>query len=151
MLSKNSREFELRVGPLSADDEKVALFNRHRKQRGLAKRDHDIDLEEYIWGFVRSCFDSFELTYWKEGKLACVAICDRGKTSISAVYTFFDPEITQFSLGTYSILKQIEFCRERNLEHLYLGYYVEESPHMSYKKRFLPQERLVNGEWTRFD
>lgn len=151
VLRRNENGLQMKIGPLVADQQRVALFNKHRRTRGLAKRDHDIDTEEYIWGFVRSCFDSFELTYWLEDQLVCLAVCDRGRSSMSAVYTFFDPDLTQESLGTYSILKQIEFCRERDLKFLYLGYFVENSPHMVYKKRFLPQERLIDGEWVRID
>jgi len=149
VIRRNDQELQMKIGPLVADQYRVALFNKHRRNRGLAKRDHDIDTEEYIWGFVRSCFDSFELTYWLNDQLVCVAVCDRGQKSMSAVYTFFDPDMQQQSLGTYSILKQIEYCRERGLEFLYLGYYVENSAHMVYKQRFLPQDRLIDGEWVR--
>ena len=134
-----------------ADDQRVALFNKHRKLRGLAKRDADIDVEEYIWGFVRSCFESFEITYWQDDRLVCLAVCDRGNNSMSAVYTFFDPDMKSAGLGTYSILKQIEYCDRNNLRHLYLGYYVAKSPHMQYKSRFVPNERLIDGKWVRFD
>ena len=151
ILSRNSNLLEWRTGPLVADEQRVELFNLHRLARGLAKVDKEIDLEEYIWGFVRSCFDSFEITYWLAGRLVCLAVCDRGQTSISAVYTFFDPELARESLGTYSILNQIKYCQEMQLQHLYLGYYVEECRHMVYKQRFLPQERLIDNRWVRFE
>jgi arginine-tRNA-protein transferase len=37
------------------------------------------------------------------------------------------------------------------LRYLYLGLYVADCRHLAYKARFLPHERLVNGEWRRFD
>ncbi len=152
IVKLNRKQIRMAIGPLTADPLRVALFNKHRRQRGLAKRDSDIDLEEYVWGFVRSCFDSFELSYWDDQtqSLLAVAICDRGQNSLSAVYTYFDPERSRNSLGTYSILEQINYCQRQNLKYLYLGYYVEQSRHMSYKKRFLPQERLINGQWVQF-
>ena len=110
----------------------------------------DVDAEEYRWGFVQSCFDSFEITYWLEEQLVCLAVCDLGRTSLSAVYTFFDPDFQADGLGTYSILKQIELCQQRSLDHLYLGYYIADSPHMNYKSRFLPNQRLIDGRWTTF-
>ena len=70
---------------------------------------------------------------------------------MSAVYTFYDPELTAASIGTYSVLKQVEFCAKHNLQYLYLGYYVANSPHMKYKSRFVPNERLIGGKWVRFD
>ena len=151
VLKRGDRTFTQSVSELQADLERIDLFNRHRRSRGLAKRDTNIDVSEYAWGFVRSCFDSFEITYRYEGDLVAVAICDLGRTSLSAVYTYYDPDFPRESIGTYSILKQIQFCRERKLQHLYLGYYVEESPHMVYKKRFRPHERLIEGQWVAFE
>jgi arginine-tRNA-protein transferase len=151
VLNRGDRRFMQIVGELQADSERVALFNKHRRARGLAKRDTDIDMEEYIWGFVRSCLDSFEISYRFNDELIAVAICDLGQKSLSAVYTYYDPEFPKDSIGTYSVLKQLEFCAARRIEYLYLGYYVEDSPHMVYKSRFVPHERLIDGEWIRFE
>ncbi len=151
VLKRCDARYRKEINDLSADAERVALFNRHRRERGLAKRETDIDLEEYIWGFVRSCLDSFEISYWVDEKLAAIAICDLGKDSLSAVYTYYDPDIRSDSLGTYSILKQVEICKARKLRHLYLGFYVQDSPNMLYKSRFRPHERLIAGRWVRFD
>ncbi len=150
VINRCNNLFQQKISPLQADAQRVELFNKHRRQRGLAKKDTDIDLEEYVWGFVRSCFESFEITYWSGDHLACVAVCDLGRNSVSAVYTFFDPDLRTESVGTYSILKQIEFCQRRDLQFLYLGYYVEQSPHMKYKSRFRPNQRLIDGQWKTF-
>lgn len=152
VLSRGNTRYHQQIGALVADESRVGLFNRHRQLRGLATQDKDIELDEYHWGFVRSCFDSFEMAYIDHlGQLVCVAICDRAGDSLSAVYTFFDPTIPHDSLGTYSILKQIEFCLKNRLRFLYLGYYVDRSLHMQYKSRFLPHERLVRGKWIGFE
>ena len=150
-LQRGDQEFELEIGPAKASQQRVDLFNKHRQLRGLANVDAKIDIEEYSWGFVRSCFTSFELSYWVADRLVGIAICDQGQNSLSAVYTFYDPELNQHSIGTYSILKQIEYCRINDLQHLYLGYYINHSPHMNYKARFRPNERLIDGQWLPFD
>jgi arginine-tRNA-protein transferase len=150
VLSRGNGRFRQSIGPLESDDTRVSLFNKHRRMRGLAKRETNIDIEEYVWGFVRSCFESFEISYWLDDELICLAVCDAGKNSLSAVYTFFEPELKSDSVGTYSILKQIEYCQQRELQYLYLGYFVAESPHMKYKSRFVPNERLIDGRWQRF-
>lgn len=151
VLNRGDRRFNQTVGDLIADTERVMLFNKHRRSRGLAKRDTDIDLEEYVWGFVRSCLDSFEISYRLDGRLIAIAICDVGKNSLSAVYTYYDPDIVRESIGTYSILKQIQMCQKRKIKHLYLGFYVEDSPPMLYKSRFRPHERLIENQWVRFE
>jgi len=151
VINKGNRKFSQVIGPLQSDPQRISLFNKHRRLRSLAKKDTDIDVEEYVWGFVRSCFESFEISYWLDDQLVCLAVCDLGANSMSAVYTFFDPDLKSDSLGTYSILKQIEYCREHHLDSLYLGYYVAGSKHMQYKSRFTPHERLIDGKWVRFE
>ena len=151
VLNRGDREFRIETHPLIADAQRVELFNRHRQERDLANSESNIDLEEYIWGFVRSCFDSFEFSFWQGERLVGIAICDQGNSSLSAVYTFYDPSIPRDSLGTYSLLNQIRYCQQRDIEFLYLGYYVANSPHMSYKSRFKPNQRLIKGVWQDFE
>ncbi len=151
VLNRADRSLIVRRTRLIGDETRLNLFNRHRFERGLARRDDEIDLEEYNWGFVRSCFESFEFSFWLEGQLVGVAICDLGSDSLSAVYTFYDPDLSHLSIGTYSLLNQIRYCQMNQLKYLYLGYYVQGSPHMNYKARFLPNERLIDGQWQKFE
>jgi arginine-tRNA-protein transferase len=150
ILRKGDRLLSCRVGEPIADGERVALFNRHRRLRQLEHGDDPVDVEAYAHFLVESCCNTWEISYQLEGRIVCVAITDVGAASLSAVYCFFDPALAHLSLGTYSILKQAELCRQTGRRHLYLGYYVAQSPHMSYKARFHPHERLIGGRWREF-
>jgi arginine-tRNA-protein transferase len=66
------------------------------------------------------------------------------------VYTFYDPEFQHYSLGTYAVLWQIAKARELGMEHVYLGYWVENSQKMDYKKNFKPLEVYMNQQWQAF-
>ena len=149
-LRRNNRLLKTYIGPVVVDAARIAMFNQHRNDRQLGRGESCIDAEEYAWAFQRSCFDTFEISYSLDGKLACVAICDQGFTSLSAVYTYFDSAWDKLSLGTYSILKQIEYCRETDREFIYLGFYISQSRNMSYKADFVPNERLIEGVWQEF-
>ena len=85
-----------------------------------------------------------------DGELAAVAIIDRGERSLSAVYTYWDPRHSALSLGTYSILTQIELARRAGLDWVYLGLAIAANHSMAYKLRFLPHERRIDGAWRRF-
>jgi arginine-tRNA-protein transferase len=150
-LRRNDRMLETRLGPVRVDRQRITMFNRHRNDRGLGRGESSIDSEEYAWAFQRSCFDTFEFAYSLQGQLACVAICDQGANSLSAVYTYYDTSLARLSLGTWSILKQIEYCRNTGREFLYLGFYIAQSRNMSYKATFVPSERLVDGRWQVYD
>ena len=70
---------------------------------------------------------------------------------LSMVYSFFDPEVAERSLGTFMILDHIAQARALGLHYLYLGYWVEGSRKMDYKARFRPQERLLPQGWQRVE
>ena len=67
------------------------------------------------------------------------------------VYSFFDPALKSRGLGNFMILDQLETCQNLDLPYLYLGYWVPESPKMSYKKEFKPAEILTSRGWRGLD
>ena len=83
------------------------------------------------------------------GRLVAVCLTDLLADGLSMVYSFYDPDEANRSLGTYMILDHIERVRRLGLLHLYLGYWVEGSKKMAYKARFMPQERLGLNGWDR--
>ena len=88
---------------------------------------------------------------WDGDRLVSVAVADLGDRSLSAVYCCFDPQYARYSPGTYTILKQWQYCLSENLTFLYLGLYVADSAHLSYKANFTPHERRIAGAWQRFE
>jgi arginyl-tRNA--protein-N-Asp/Glu arginylyltransferase len=86
-----------------------------------------------------------------DGPLLAVALTDVLSDGLSMVYSFYEPGERSRSLGTYIILDHIARAKRMGLPYVYLGYWVEGSPKMDYKRRFLPQERLRNDGWFRVD
>ncbi|HJZ43772.1 MAG TPA: arginyltransferase [Hyphomicrobiaceae bacterium] len=81
--------------------------------------------------------------------LIAAALCDRLSDGISMVYSFYDPDAVRRGLGTYMILEHIEYARHLGVPYLYLGYWIQGSPKMTYKRRFQPQEQLTGNGWVR--
>jgi arginine-tRNA-protein transferase len=148
-LRRNDALLRLEIGPPEVSDERIALYNEHKERRGLDSGRTSLDPSGYREFLVLSSCSTLELRMLLGSELVGVAIVDRAENALSAVYCYYDPDRAELSLGTYSILKQIELCRKFELRYLYLGLYIAESPHMSYKARFLPHERLIGGHWVK--
>jgi arginine-tRNA-protein transferase len=86
-----------------------------------------------------------------DGPLLAVSLTDILADGVSMVYSFYEPEMTGRSLGTFMILDHITRAKRLGLPHVYLGYWVEGSRKMAYKERFRPQERLGMQGWERVD
>jgi arginine-tRNA-protein transferase len=143
--------FSVELGAPRVDDERVELFSKHELLRNLRRRGEPITAEGYARFLVDSCADGLEICYRTGDRLAGVAVMDRAADSLSAVYTYYDPDLHRASPGVYSILTQIELCRRWGLRWLYLGLYVAGCKELAYKADYLPHERRIDGVWTRFE
>jgi arginine-tRNA-protein transferase len=85
------------------------------------------------------------------GEMLAVALTDVLSDGLSMVYSFFEPDEGDRSLGTFMILDHIERAKRMGLPYVYLGYWVPGSRKMDYKGRFLPQERLMPSGWSRVE
>ncbi|MFG1318281.1 arginyltransferase [Xanthobacter autotrophicus] len=85
------------------------------------------------------------------GDLMAVALTDVLTDGLSMVYSFYNPQVQNRSLGTFLILDHITRAQQMGLPYVYLGYWVQGSRKMDYKRRYLPQERLTPHGWERVE
>ncbi len=86
-----------------------------------------------------------------EEQLIACALSDRLTDGLSMVYSFFEPDEESRSLGAFMILDHIALARELGLPYVYLGYWVDGSDKMDYKRLYQPLERLTAAGWVRMD
>lgn len=138
----------IETGPVTFTPEKLELFNKHKRERGLVSEDDgEMGPLGYVSWLVQSCMLTVEMQYYYDDVLVGVGVVDMGREAASSVYFYFDPERADLSPGVFSALQEIEMCRRTGRKHLYLGLYVEDCRSLSYKAQYRPNERLVAGEW----
>lgn len=148
VLNRGDQALRMVIQPPTMDPDRLSLLNAHRSQRSLSTSGEPLDADDYRSFLIDTCCDTQEISYWLDSQMVAVAIADFGHDCLSAVYCYFDPQYSRYSLGTYSILKQIQIALETQRRYVYLGMYVAANEHLSYKARFRPQERLIGGQWV---
>jgi leucyl-tRNA---protein transferase len=144
----DNADLEARWVSAHYDAEHFALYSAYlaarHPQGGMDRPTPD----QYRQFLIGAWSDTWFLELRLEDRLVSVAVTDRLEDGLSAVYTFYDPDLRGRGLGNCSVLHQIGQARELRLPYLYLGYWIAASPKMAYKGRFRPLEILQEGQWN---
>ena len=148
ILRRNS-DLALRIEDIPTDtSELYELYVRYVLARHPGSLMCSYSEEEFRRAVLDTCCTTKILEYRLDKRLVCAAITDVLSSGLSAVYTFFDPGMPQRSLGTFSILRQINLAeRFAARKYLYLGYWLPSVKNMSYKTRFQPSEVFWDNMW----
>ncbi|MFT8671717.1 arginyltransferase [Acetobacter orientalis] len=135
------------VPPL-ATPEQYALFARYQDTRHTDGEMANMTATEYRT-MVEDTPVQTLLAEFRTAEQTLIATCliDQLEDGLSAVYSFYEPDAPQRSLGSFVILALIEKTKSLGLPYLYLGYWVRGSAKMTYKSRYRPAEILHHGTW----
>lgn len=147
-LRKND-DLSIDVVPAMATSEQFELLNRYLQSRHPGGGMTDMDMMRYEM-MVEECASETDITEYRDtnGALIACMLVDRLNDGLSLVYSFYEPDAADRSLGNFMILDQIQQAKQQSLPYVYLGYWVSGSPKMDYKIRFQPAEILGHRGWT---
>lgn len=139
-----------------ATEDQYALFRRYLDHRHTHGGMADMDVFEFSAMVEETPVRTRVLEYrdaalGPNGPLVAACLSDVLEDGLSLVYSFFDPDLSEQSLGSYMILDQIDLARRVGLPFVYLGYWVPGSPKMDYKARFSALEVYHQGAWQVLD
>jgi arginine-tRNA-protein transferase len=137
-----------------ATEDQFTLFRRYLDARHADGGMADMDVFEFAAMIEETPIKSRVIEYTRpagpdnaDRSLAVVALTDVFDDGLSMVYSFYDPDLTHLSLGTFAILDHIAIAREAGLPYVYLGYWVPGSRKMGYKAGFSAVEIYKGGQW----
>jgi len=134
-----------------ATEEQYDLFRRYLEDRHADGGMADMDAFEFAAMVEETPIRTrvVEYTDRSTGDMVAVCLTDILDDGISMVYSFYAPDQTRRSLGTYIILDHLEIAREAQVPYVYLGYWVPGSDKMGYKASFTGLEVYAGGKWQK--
>lgn len=144
-IIKKAKNITSYIQTPSVSQEHLELFEKYHlymhKKKGWDYS--QTDSRHYYNSFVTGHADfGFEVLYYDQEKLIGVDLIDILENGISSIYFYYDPDYAKYSLGKLSLYNQIKYAQSTNKQWIYLGYYVEGCPSLSYKSQYTPYVTL---------
>lgn len=162
-LNKNT-DIEIRFSNDISDfvtEEKAFIFREYDKYHNSSKPDFKPMSLEEAYKTLQSSNSGYSsvlnMEYYCNNELIGVGIVDIAQdnygnpTALSSNYFYYLPEksVLKRSLGVFSVLKEIEFCKKQEIPYYYLGLYLPNCRKMNYKANYKPYELFQNGHWVK--
>lgn len=143
LLNRN-RDLRIERSAPSVTEEKLDLINKYHddQQDQVGWFEQYYDEGDYYTAFIEGNLWCEEYRIYENEQLIGVGYMDCCDDRASSIYFYYDPEYRCRSLGTWSILKEIEICKEEGRSQLHLGLWNDQCGSLSYKNRFSPHEFL---------
>lgn len=147
-LERVNSDLAARQVPARATAEQYRLFSRYQDSRHAGGDMAQMGFYDYRSMVEDSPIDTFLVEFRQDdGTLVATCLTDRMSDGLSAVYSFYDPDMGRRSLGTFMVNWLVREARAQNLPYVYLGYWIPESRKMAYKTRFSPLEAFGTTGW----
>jgi len=134
----------------SVTPEKIELYTGYLRSKHGEDRSGEGGVLETLMTLHCGYAHAIEMDYTLNGRLVGVGIVDEGRDSLSSNYFYYDTDFLERRLGVFSILSELSLARSLKKRYYYLGFYIEETQKMAYKKHFRPNQIRKGGKWEDF-
>lgn len=131
LLRRNDRIFNIRVSPICITPEAEELYALQTARfKGFIHQ----KLSEFIFPFTtENSFNTLQLEVFDGNQLVAVSFFDLGKNAAASILCVYDPEYASYSLGIYTMLKEIDYLKANNIDYYYPGYVLDRPSCFDYK------------------
>jgi arginyl-tRNA--protein-N-Asp/Glu arginylyltransferase len=145
------RRFRTVVRPFEMSLEKERLYVLY-KQNFPAKIAPTLSASLFD-GTDNNIFNTYEVSIYDGDQLIAYSTFDLGQQSLASILGIYHPDYARYSLGFYTMLKEMEFGQENGFRYYYPGYVVPGYPKFNYKLRIGPVEffREESHQWLPYD
>lgn len=147
-IIKTNQHLTAKRLPARAQADHFRLFSRYQDSRHTGGDMALMGFYDYRSMIEDSPIDTYLIEFrYPDNELAAVCLIDQLVDGLSAVYSFYDPDVPKASLGTFIVLWLVAEAIRLDLPYVYLGYWISDSRKMAYKTRFQPLEAFGPGGW----
>jgi leucyl-tRNA---protein transferase len=145
-VRKVEATFRVVVQPARIDFRRESLYHQHKKRfKGFVHN----TLSEYLHaGFNRTVFNTMEVGVYDGQKLIAVSFFDLGEQAMASLLALYDDAYAGYSLGRYTMLKEVEFGQNQGYKWYYPGYVLDRPSLFDYKTELgAMQHYTANRRW----
>jgi len=143
-VAHNGSDVRVRYNHLNFREEIYDIYRDHSLTRFGTATEKD----DFISTFYTQTCPTIQSEYYVGRDLVAVGFLDRSSEALSSVYFFYRSDYSHLSLGTLSVIREIEYARILKLRYYYLGYYISENSRMAYKNSFFPNEKFSWDDYS---
>lgn len=156
-ILRRNQDIESESHVPQATAEQYSLLRAYLDQRHTGGGMSDMTVLDYSAMVEETSVNTAVIEYrlkdaaFNESNLVAVALTDTLADGLSMVYSYFEPDLSGRSLGSYLIMDHVRRAVELDLPYVYLGYWVAGCSKMDYKAKFRPLEALTGDGWRPFN
>lgn len=152
LLRVNKQKFDVKINRASIDADKERLYDLHKPRfKGFIYA----DLHQFLYSdTIGSVFQTYEIEVRdkENGRLVALSYFDKGQHSIASLLGIYDPEYSKFSLGTFTMLLEVEHAMQMDYRFYYPGYIFDKPSVFDYKLKLGSFEYYDwRGKWKPYD
>lgn len=154
IFKKVTSQFQVIVRPFQACPQKEILYQNHKDRfRGFLFDTlfHYLNGEE---GEEKKgeIFKTHEVCVYDGDKLIAFSLFDLGNNAMASILGIFHEDYAPYSLGKFTMLKEIEFGQKNGFEYYYPGYILHDTPLFDYKLELGKMEFYNNEKiWQSYE